>query len=165
MKIQIKMLRLLKILILKIIDFSEKYSDEDLAQTFLINNNNNSVTPFKPDEINKEIYPNEHFMGASDFYNIHTQSINQDKVERMINNELENNIEDLRNKSSFSVNNVLYNKGSNISLIEIKSKNKGNIVLNDNNSNLTNNLNTNINTNVNTNTNNIQMIIQILIQI
>ena len=45
-------------------EFSEKYLSDDLEKQFLISQGSN-YTPFKPEEINNEIYPNENFMKYS----------------------------------------------------------------------------------------------------
>ena len=129
------------------IDFSEKYSDEDLLNSYIMNKNDN-MTPYKPDEINNEIYPNENFMKGSDFY-VKNQRIKDSKIEQKTQNKSENNFEDSRNKSNYSDNNIPQNKKSKISFNESKSNISDNNIINDNT-----NVNTNLISNINLNNNN-----------
>ena len=57
------------------IDFSERYSDDILKQ-FLMSDRTN-YTPYKPEEINNEIYPNENFMEYNKNNNIAHKILNK----------------------------------------------------------------------------------------
>ena len=58
------------------IDFSGKCLSDDIAGQYYISNRSN-YTPYKPEEINNEIYPNENFMKYNNTNNIAHKIINK----------------------------------------------------------------------------------------
>ncbi len=67
--------------ILNNIEFSEVYSLDDVKNN---NNFNKKFTPFKPEEINTEIYPNENFMKYNEHY-IKEDLINEKSSKQILN--------------------------------------------------------------------------------
>ncbi len=57
------------------IEFSDKCISDDIAQYYVTNRSN--YTPYKPEEINNEIYPNENFMKYNNKNNIAHLILNQ----------------------------------------------------------------------------------------
>ena len=57
------------------VDFSEIYSDKDTYNKYF-NSKRSLLTPYKPDEINKEIYPNENFTNNENYNKINYTNIN-----------------------------------------------------------------------------------------
>ena len=82
------------------IDFSEIYSDRDISKNFI--NGRNNLTPFKPNEINSEIYENEIFKYTpDDNIDIENNKKHNDNLPKiMVNN---NNISICSTEISFSI--------------------------------------------------------------
>ena len=82
------------------IDFSEIYTDRDISKNFIDGRNN--LTPFKPNEINSEIYENEIFKYTPDDNKDQeiSKKHNQNLPKIMINN---NNISICSTEISFSI--------------------------------------------------------------
>ena len=118
----------------KNIDFSEEYSSDDLKKNYLFTGISN-ITPFKPEEINKEIYPNENFMkykeGSEDNQKQVTNEINNIIINNNnINNNNINNNNPIHN--SIIKNNLINNISS---TVETKKNSNMNVIVNNNNFN------------------------------
>ena len=81
------------------IDFSDKCLSDDIAGQYYISNRSN-YTPYKPEEINNEIYPNENFMKYNNTNNIAHKIINK-KCNSNNNND---NVSVCSTEISFSIN-------------------------------------------------------------
>ena len=81
------------------IDFSDKCLSDDIGGQYYISNRSN-YTPYKPEEINNEIYPNENFMKYNNTNNIAHKIINK-KCNSNNNND---NVSICSTEISFSIN-------------------------------------------------------------
>ena len=98
------------------VDFSEIYSDKDTYNKYF-NSKRSLLTPYKPDEINKEIYPNENFTTNENYNKINYTNINNFN-DYYNNNSQKSNI---LNKKMISKKNNLNNNDYNINNISMCS--------------------------------------------
>jgi hypothetical protein len=86
------------------VEFSEIYSEKDIQQNYLTGKS--ELTPFKPDEINNEIYPHENEV----FVKLHNNEANQN------NNNFDKKISVIKDRNFIKAN----NNNNNISIALIK---------------------------------------------
>ena len=114
----------------KNVDFSEEYSSDDLKKNYILTSNSN-ITPFKPDEINNEIYPNENFMKYKESSEESKKTITKEVNNIIIHNSIINNNVNNSVIHNSIIKNTIINTNSNNN--EIKQRNSNmNVIVNNN---------------------------------